>query len=118
MCTDETVVSDVDITITIVDIIVRQDGGTECDDCVLPDVKSPRICFVELGGERNHGPFADIHLPNANEVEATEPQHEITQHVTHPGRQGDRGVTDRDRAIRRVATAKSVLVRHSGGLSR
>src|SRR5207248_8343430 len=67
-------VSDVDVTIEIVDVVVRQDGGTECDDGVRPDVNATRVGFVELGTERNHGPFADIHFPDANEVEATEPE--------------------------------------------
>jgi len=112
MCTDETIVSDVDVTIEIVDVVVRQDGGTECDDGVRPDVNATRVGFVELGTERNHGPFADIHFPDANEVEATEPEHEVPQHFAAPGRQGDRGVTDGDRAIFPIATVKSVLVRH------
>jgi hypothetical protein len=115
MCTDEAIVSNVDVTITIIDIIMGQDSGTECDDCVLPDMNSLRICFVELGGERNHGPFTEIHAPNANQVEATKPQHEVTQQVTYPGRQGHRGVTDGRRGIFPVATVKSVFVRHMLG---
>jgi hypothetical protein len=66
MCTNETIVADVDVAILVVDVIVRQDCGSERDHCILPDVESERIGLVELGTHRNNGSFSDIHFPNPN----------------------------------------------------
>ena len=86
MCADETIVADAHVAISIVDIIVRQDRGTKRDNRVLPDVDSLRIGLIELGTQRDHGSFADVHFPDANQVVATDRHHDVTQRLTHPGR--------------------------------
>ena len=83
---DEAVVTNVYVTITLVDIVVRQDGSPEGDNRVLPDVDSAGIGLVELRTEGNSGSFPDLHLPSSNEVLATEFLRHVTQRLTDPRR--------------------------------
>jgi len=85
MCANETIIANMHISITPVDMVVRQDCGAECYSGVLPDMNAAGISLVEPGTEGNHGSLPDIHVPNPNEVLATEHLHRLTQLVTYPG---------------------------------
>src|SRR5439155_3440339 len=86
MGTNEAITANMHVSITVVDIVVSQDRGAECDSCVRSDVDAPRIGLVKLGAQGNAGAFPDIHLPNSNEVLAAERHHDGTQLLTYPRR--------------------------------
>ena len=66
VCANETIVANTHVTIASVDMVVRQNGDTECDNCVLPDVDASRIGLVESRTERDNRSLPDIHSPDPN----------------------------------------------------
>src|SRR5436309_12527893 len=87
---DEAVVADEHVTSAPVDVVVRQDGGAECDGGVLADMNAARVRLVELRAHRNRGSFAEIHLSHATQVLPTQPENEFTHPIEYAGRYRDR----------------------------
>ena len=83
MRADEAVVPDADVPIDFVNVVVRQDGGAECDDGVRADVNAFGIRQVELRTHGNRCSFPDLHLPDLHQVLPAECNHDFAQPVAY-----------------------------------
>src|SRR5262245_7628038 len=90
MGADEAIVTDTDIGVAPIDVIVRQDRGAERHRRVLSDMDSTGIGLVELRTHGDAGSFADVHLPDVNEVLAAKNYHEVAHPLAYPGCQRGR----------------------------
>ena len=72
MRTYQTVFSDIDVSVLIVDKIVCQNCCTEPNTGSFAYVDTTGVGLIELRSRRYSGAFSDIHTPHADIIEAPE----------------------------------------------